>query len=289
MRIDSPESIDAEGKDPNNNNNNNNQAPNMQLNNESKEIDELINENDSTAIKFKKTDIYEKADILDLIHAVQINCECSPLDKENSHFIMCDLTIAANELMKTQELDLDKELELLFTIDANKSNKKQPPHIITNATNYKSKLIGTNSIKINNKSISSSNLFSSFESSISNSLTSSTKQNSPLFFTLEQADTYSPIDTNSNSSPVSNYMNSNFNEINGIGSGNNEQSFSPNGKERKDSRRFFNKKSSFNRSISNSNSSTLNNINEIEQSCETFVFSNPANNVCEIFKILTTV
>ena len=150
-------------------------------------------------------------------------------------------------------------------------------------TNFQNKLVGTNSIKINNKSVSSSNLFSSFESSISNSLTSSTKQNSPLFFTLEQAETYSPIDTNANTSPVSHNMN--LNEMNGIGTGGNgEQSFSPNSKERKDARRFFSKqKSSFNRSISNSNSSTLNNINEIEQSCGTSVFSNSASNVSQIF------
>ncbi len=281
MRIDSPESInDTEKKNPtlsSMDDNNNNQAPNMQLNNENKEIDDLIT-NEKTNPKTKRIDIYEKADILDLIHAVQINSECSPLDKENSHFIMCDLTIAANELMKTQELELDNELEFSHDAAANKTNKAKPP-IVTTVNNRQSKLMGTNSIRINDKSVSSSNLFTSFDqSSISNSLTSSTKHNSPLFFTLEQAaDTYSPIDTHSNSSPVSNYMSSNFNESNGMGV-NNQQSFSPNSKEKK--RLLSKQKSSFNRSISNSNSSTLNNINEIEQSCETSIYSSSASNVC---------
>lgn len=288
MRIDSPESIGVDEIIPtssSDNINNANQPPYMQLNNENKEIDELINKIDASTTNSKTIDIYEKADILDLIHAVQINCECSPLDKENSHFIMCDLTIAANELMKTQYLDYGKEFEQLTLLEANKMSKKQhpPQHMTSHMTNFQSKLVGTNSIKINNKSVSSSNLFSSFESSISNSLTSSTKQNSPLFFTLEQAETYSPIDTNANASPVSHNMN--LNEMNGIGAGcNGEQSISPNSKERKDARRYFSKqKSSFNRSISNSNSSTLNNINEIEQSCDTSVFSNSTSNVSQIF------
>ena len=40
--------------------------------------------------------------------------ECSQLDKENSHFIIADITIAAFELIKTQELadGLDPKAEV---------------------------------------------------------------------------------------------------------------------------------------------------------------------------------
>lgn len=49
----------------------------------------------------RKDEIFSTFNIFDLIHGVQINCECSPLDKENSHFVIADLAIAAMELVKT--------------------------------------------------------------------------------------------------------------------------------------------------------------------------------------------
>ena len=256
MRIDSPDSIEIETK-----NNPAQLAPNMQLNNESKDVDELIIEDNNRNQLRKKEDIFEKVDILDLIHAVQINCECSPLDKENSHFIMCDLTIATNELMKTQELDLDDDLDLI--LDSNKTTKnktllKQPD------------MSSTNSIQISNKATTSFNFYSSLESSITNSYVSSTKQNSPqqLFFALDPAEAYSPIETNSNSSPVSNF----FNETNLIVD---NASVSSN---KKDSKRSIKQKSSFNRSFSNS--SGLNNIKEVDQLSEISIVSNSVSSVC---------
>ena len=49
-------------------------------------------------------ELLEKTTIFDFIHSVQLQSECSQLDKENSHFIMADLAIASNELIKTNEL-----------------------------------------------------------------------------------------------------------------------------------------------------------------------------------------
>jgi hypothetical protein len=146
--------------------------PKLVLNNETKDIDDLIDNQQSTNA-YKQADIYEKTDILDLIHAVQINCECSPLDKENSHFIMADLTIAAIELMKTQQLE-----DELFDEDKFSLNKANDPMAHVNRSNY---------IRINNKSVSSSNIISSLDNSASNSF-APTMQNSPqqLFFTLDE-------------------------------------------------------------------------------------------------------
>lgn len=55
----------------------------------------------TTATSNKREDIYSASNIFDLIHGVQINCEVSPLDKENSHFVIADLAIAAVEMIKT--------------------------------------------------------------------------------------------------------------------------------------------------------------------------------------------
>ena len=49
-------------------------------------------------------DIYKQTSVFDFIHSQQINLECSQLDKENSHFIIADISIAAFELIKSQEL-----------------------------------------------------------------------------------------------------------------------------------------------------------------------------------------
>lgn len=55
----------------------------------------------TTSAATRKEEIFSASNIFDLIHGVQINCECSPLDKENSHFVIADLAIAAIELIKT--------------------------------------------------------------------------------------------------------------------------------------------------------------------------------------------
>jgi hypothetical protein len=57
----------------------------------------------STISSQKKDNPFSSSNIFDLIHGVQINCECSPLDKENSHFVIADMAIAALELIKTQK------------------------------------------------------------------------------------------------------------------------------------------------------------------------------------------
>ena len=201
-------------------------------------------------------DVYEKADILDLIHAVQINCECSPLDKENSHFIMCDLTIAANELMKTQEIEDNLDYE---TIQLTKS---RPTHLNTHTSKAQH---GSTSIKINDKSITSSNLFSSFDNSVSNSCVS-TIQNSPqqLFFALESA--ADPVDDSVSNSSL-NYMNGNFNGEAANTSFSNGSEYSAlvvSPKEKNHSKKAKNGKHSFNRSFSSSTNSGLNNINEVD-------------------------
>ena len=197
---------------------------------------------------------------------MQINCECSPLDKENSHFIMCDLTIAANELMKTQEIEDDLDI---FELKNNTFQSSSKNRFLN--SNIK---VGSSSIKINNKSISSSNLYSSLNSSVTNSCVS-TIHNSPqqLFFPLDQADNRSLIDTTSNSPTESNL---NFTEMGCSSNGFGESSFSPKNHSKK-----FKHKSSFNRSFSNSNSSGLNNINEngYDQSYENSKLSSSATNV----------
>jgi len=58
-------------------------------------------------------DIYSKTSVFDFIHSQQINCDCNQVDKENSHFIIADITIAAFELIKTQELDDLNDLKLI--------------------------------------------------------------------------------------------------------------------------------------------------------------------------------
>ena len=50
-------------------------------------------------------DIYAKTSVFDLIHSQQINSESSQLEKENSQFIIADITIAATEFMRTQWMD----------------------------------------------------------------------------------------------------------------------------------------------------------------------------------------
>lgn len=57
----------------------------------------------TTTAATRKEEIFSASNIFDLIHGVQINCECSPLDKENSHFVIADLAIAAIELIKTSQ------------------------------------------------------------------------------------------------------------------------------------------------------------------------------------------
>ena len=57
-------------------------------------------------------DIYKHTSVFDFIHSQQINLECSQLDKENSHFIIADISIGAFELMKTEELANLEEDEL---------------------------------------------------------------------------------------------------------------------------------------------------------------------------------
>ncbi|CAF0724176.1 unnamed protein product [Brachionus calyciflorus] len=43
------------------------------------------------------------ANVFDFINELQQKCECSPLDRENSHFLMADLAIATSELIKSQQ------------------------------------------------------------------------------------------------------------------------------------------------------------------------------------------
>lgn len=58
---------------------------------------------DNHETESKKELMFSNRDVFDLIHSVQINCECSPLDKENSHFIIADMAMAANELIKSKK------------------------------------------------------------------------------------------------------------------------------------------------------------------------------------------
>lgn len=106
------------------------------------QIDILLQkENDSNSSNLHN--IYQKTTVFDFIHSQQINCDCNQVDKENSHFIIADVSIAAFELIKTQDLDeldqLDEDSikldESVFNVNfltVNRMKSKKQTRLISN-------------------------------------------------------------------------------------------------------------------------------------------------------------
>ena len=112
--------------------------------------------------KFKQKEneenmLFQNINVFDFIHSVQLNFESSQLDKENSHFIIADLAIASNELIKTQKLLTEANY---FPYSNDSSNQNYPISI---------NRVVSNAIKINNQSISSSHIKSLEDRSLANS------------------------------------------------------------------------------------------------------------------------
>jgi hypothetical protein len=137
--------------------------------------------------------LLNSTNIFDFIHAVQINFESSQLDKENAHFVLADLAIASAELVKTEHwLEADEAEELLASFITNNANG-MPTAVATAAVNFipmhkrhgsaaASTIAGPSvrtrlasaAIRINNQSVTSSNIRSFEDRSHANSLAATT-------------------------------------------------------------------------------------------------------------------
>lgn len=84
--------------------------------------------------------------IFDFIHSVQINCESSQLDKENSHFVLADVAMSAAELINTHHL-LQKSADQVYPITTTAANSRPMLSRMTSSA-----------VMINNESVPSDNM-----------------------------------------------------------------------------------------------------------------------------------
>jgi hypothetical protein len=123
--------------------------------------------------------LLKETNIFDFIHAVQMNCESSQLDKENAHFVLADMAISSIELIKTQHAIENSEI---LTPQLAISNGT-PAFFIPNHQRHASAAASTSAgglmlrnrlasaaIRINNQSVTSSNIRSFEDRSNTNSL-----------------------------------------------------------------------------------------------------------------------
>ena len=117
----------------------------------------------------KSLDQNNEVNVFDFINQLHVHTECSPLDRENSHFLMADVVITCNELIKSNNLLLEKTNKVSSPIHIHKNTCK----------NLESKFSRSRSLSkstdfrksFSKRSISCSELFSINDSQIAEIIT----------------------------------------------------------------------------------------------------------------------
>ncbi|RNA43987.1 run domain Beclin-1 interacting and cysteine-rich containing -like [Brachionus plicatilis] len=105
------------------------------------------------------------ANVLDFINQLHLHSECSSLDKENSHFLMADLVITSNELIKTNSLLQEKSNKTSSPIDIYMNVPKLSEEKISRSRSLSRSINISKSF--NQRSLSFSELYSLDDSRIS--------------------------------------------------------------------------------------------------------------------------
>ena len=105
-----------------------------------------------------QNDIYLETSVLDLFHFLQISSDSSQLERENSHFILADIAISSNELIKTSEED---EANYEVSQRSHVSNQLLKPRLNSDVIN----IVIPDNIKRNSLSNTPSSIFSNTISS----------------------------------------------------------------------------------------------------------------------------